>query len=180
MGSRHRQSIDIHVLPGGAQQVLGAARTPVRALVLPLVAIAACQDVPWAEKAARHPLTGTVVRIDRPNSTVVVAHDAIEGVMPAMTMPFDVPVPVPDIQPGDQLKATLVLGPDRSRLEDIVVTAKASGAVLPPLPALAEPRIGDEVPDFHLRNQDDIPIHVRQFKGRVVMLTFIYTRCPLP
>jgi protein SCO1 len=100
--------------------------------------------------------------------------------MPAMTMPFDVSVPVPIMQPGDRLRATLVLGSDNSRLEDIVVTAKASGPVLPPLPAVREPQIGDEVPDFHLRNQDDSPIHVQQFKGRVVLLTFIYTRCPLP
>jgi protein SCO1/2 len=36
------------------------------------------------------------------------------------------------------------------------------------------------VPDFHLLNQDNKRIHLAQYRGRPVMLTFIYTRCPLP
>jgi protein SCO1/2 len=36
------------------------------------------------------------------------------------------------------------------------------------------------VPDFKLRNQDGRPIHLGQFKGKSLMVTFIYTRCPSP
>jgi len=36
------------------------------------------------------------------------------------------------------------------------------------------------VPDFKLRNQDGRPIHLDQFRGKTLLLTFIYTRCPLP
>ena len=97
-----------------------------------------------------------------------------------MSMPFDVSGPVPVLQPGDHIKAMLVLHGGNSRLVDIVVTAKASGPVLPSLPTARAPEIGDEVPDFRLRNQDDTPIHLQQFRGRALMLTFIYTRCPLP
>jgi len=35
------------------------------------------------------------------------------------------------------------------------------------------------VPDFRLLNQSGRTIHLAQFKGRVLLLTFIYTRCPL-
>ena len=41
------------------------------------------------------------------------------------------------------------------------------------------PKPGESVPDFHLLNQSDKKIDLAQFKGRVLLLTFIYTRCPL-
>jgi protein SCO1/2 len=41
------------------------------------------------------------------------------------------------------------------------------------------PKVGDVVPDFRLLNQSDRTIHLGQFKGKVLLLTFIYTRCPL-
>src|SRR5262249_54935032 len=36
------------------------------------------------------------------------------------------------------------------------------------------------VPDFKLRNQDGRLIHLDQFRGKNLLITFIYTRCPLP
>ncbi len=42
------------------------------------------------------------------------------------------------------------------------------------------PAPGDVVPDFKLRNQDGHAIHLAQFKGKALLITFIYTRCPLP
>ncbi len=41
------------------------------------------------------------------------------------------------------------------------------------------PQPGDAVPDFKLLNQSGKIIHLAQFKGRVLLVTFIYTRCPL-
>jgi cytochrome oxidase Cu insertion factor (SCO1/SenC/PrrC family) len=42
------------------------------------------------------------------------------------------------------------------------------------------PAPGDAVPDFKLRNQDGRPIHLGQFQGKALLVTFIYTRCPSP
>ena len=42
------------------------------------------------------------------------------------------------------------------------------------------PAPGDAVPDFKLRNQDGRAIHLDQFRGKTLLITFIYTRCPLP
>ena len=148
-------------------------------LALLIVASAACQRTP-ASDTTRHPLTGTVVRLDRASTELVVAHDAIDGFMPAMTMPFGVSGSVAGVHPGDRIKAVLLVGSGGSRLEDVVVTKKASGPILTTPPVLPGPPIGAEVPDFQLRNQDDQPIRLRQFRGRAVILTFIYTRCPLP
>jgi protein SCO1/2 len=41
------------------------------------------------------------------------------------------------------------------------------------------PAAGDSVPDFKLLNQSARTISLRQFRGKVVVMTFIYTRCPL-
>jgi protein SCO1/2 len=42
------------------------------------------------------------------------------------------------------------------------------------------PEPGDEVPDFSLVNQSGKRIHLHQFRGKPLLLTFIYTRCPFP
>jgi protein SCO1/2 len=42
------------------------------------------------------------------------------------------------------------------------------------------PEPGEDVPDFGLVNQDGQKIHLRQFRGKPLLLTFIYTRCPFP
>ena len=46
--------------------------------------------------------------------------------------------------------------------------------------ALRIPQPGDEVPDFTLVNQSGKTIHLHQFRGKPLLLTFIYTRCPFP
>jgi protein SCO1/2 len=42
------------------------------------------------------------------------------------------------------------------------------------------PAPGDATPDFKLRNQDGRRIHLGQFRGQALLVTFIYTRCPSP
>ena len=38
----------------------------------------------------------------------------------------------------------------------------------------------DEVPDYRLINQDGKPIRIRDYRGKALVLTFIYTRCQDP
>jgi protein SCO1/2 len=46
------------------------------------------------------------------------------------------------------------------------------------MPAEAKP--GDEVPNITLRNQGGKEIRLHNYRGKALLLTFIYTRCPLP
>ena len=64
-------------------------------------------------------------------------------------------------------------------LDHIVVVAQAK-AGLQACGYLSCADAGRSVPDFALRNQDGRAIHLGQFKGKMLLLTFIYTRCPLP
>lgn len=51
--------------------------------------------------------------------------------------------------------------------------------------ALADPtgstlRIGQKVPDFSLTDQNARKVALSDFKGKVVLVTFLYTQCPYP
>jgi len=82
------------------------------------------------------------------------------------------------LAPGQTIQATLVVQGDRSWIEGIRISQSAAGGR--PETAVAMPGIGEEVPDFKLINQDTAQIRLAQYRGRPLLLTFIYTRCPLP
>ena len=127
-------------------------------------------------------LKGKVVVVDKDKRQVTVAHEDIKDYMPGMTMPFSVREDwVYEIAtPGNQLTATLVVDGTQSWLEDIVITEDStpvSGA--PPVEG-AGPNVGDEVPDYGLINQDGKTIRLHDYRGKALLLTFIYTRCQDP
>ena len=104
------------------------------------------------------------------------------GYMPAMTMPF----PVQDewvfnvARPGDELHATLAVGTDRAYLTEISVNQSAATGAASSTSQAHLPQLGEEVPDFSFVDQNGRRVHLHQFRGRPLLLTFIYTRCPLP
>jgi protein SCO1/2 len=131
----------------------------------------------------RYPLKGTVVSVDKRGSTVTIAHEAIPGYMEAMTMPFKLKDErlLSDMADGDRVQATLVVAGLKSWLEDVVITRETvDPSDIRSPQAKPEPKPGDEVPDFKLVNQEGKRISLHQYRGRAVVLTFIYTRCPLP
>jgi protein SCO1/2 len=135
----------------------------------------------------RYPIKGTVVSVEKRDSTVTISHEAIPGYMDAMTMPFKLKDErlLNDLAEGDRVQATLVVKGLQSRLEDVVVTREAVdqsdiGKAQTKTQNWIEPKPGDEVPDFTLVNQDGKRIKLNQYRGRALVLTFIYTRCPLP
>jgi protein SCO1 len=131
------------------------------------------------------PIRGKIVSVDRAKSSVLLDHEAVPGFMEAMTMSYklkDASV-IGELHPGDRITATLLVrktGDDYSdpMLDQIVVTAQARPDYKPTA-QYHVPAAGDAVPDFKMVNQSGRMIHMGQFKGRVVLLTFIYTRCPL-
>jgi protein SCO1/2 len=82
---------------------------------------------------------------------------------------------------GDRVQATLVVSGDRTWLEGVIfVRESPDSSALSSANESVEPRPGDEVPDFTLTNQDGKRIRLGQYRGRALVVTFIYTRCPLP
>jgi protein SCO1/2 len=144
-------------------------------------------DTPAASAGASqsYSVRGVVISTDAANHEVLLKHDDIVGLMPAMTMPYRLEdaSALSELHPGDLITATLLAdhddaGPINLRLKDIVVIAQARPDYKPTVNDHV-PAKGDEVPDFKLLNQSNRTIDLKQFRGKVVVMTFIYTRCPL-
>lgn len=132
------------------------------------------------------PIRGKIVSVDAAKGMVTLDHEAIPGFMDAMTMPYKLkdPTVASELHPGDRITAKLLVrktadGYEDPMLDEIVVTAQARPDYKPAV-QYHVPTAGDAVPDFKLTNQSGRTIHLAQFKGRVLLLTFVYTRCPLP
>jgi protein SCO1 len=156
-----------------------AVRAGLLVSLLLLVFLAACSSKPAGQ---RYELQGRVVAVDAGARQLTIAHHDIPGLMEGMTMPFQVSDKdtwvFKSIAPGDQVHATLVLT-DHAELQDVTFT-KGSETSSASTSALRIPQPGDEVPDFTLVNQSGKTIHFHQFRGKPLLLTFIYTRCPFP
>lgn len=132
--------------------------------------------------AKRFPLKGKVVSVDKAKQKVIVDHEKIPDYMDAMTMPF----PLYDkdiletINKDDGIKAELVVNGDGDYwLESVVITAlPANSQTVPPINDNFA-QIDKEVPDFKLTNQDGKPLSFKDFRGKALAITFIYSRCPL-
>jgi protein SCO1 len=158
-----------------------------RFLLLVLLALSGChgnQQTPVGPE--KHLIRGQIMAVDQPMQSVLLAHEAVPGLMPAMTMEYKVadPAVLGEVHRGDRITADLLndrdaAGPTHLRLADVVVTAQARPD---PVPAVQYhvPTAGEDVPDFSFLNQSDKKISLAQFKGKVLLLTFVYTRCPLP
>ena len=128
----------------------------------------------------RFDLKGKVVLVEPDKHLVTVSHEDIKGYMPSMTMPFTVPNDS-DLQilaPDDQITATLVVDGSQAWLEDLIITRQSANTAA--MPGVVMAKEGDEVPNFTLRNQDNREIRMQNYRGKTLLLTFIYTRCPIP
>ena len=65
-------------------------------------------------------------------------------------------------------------------LENVKITGHAPQPPAVGANAMHLPSPGDEVPDFSFTNQDGKPISLHQYRGKILFITFIYTRCPFP
>ena len=131
-------------------------------------------------------LRGQVLGIDTARHEVLLKHNAVPGLMSAMTMPFRAkPRQLLDgLRVGDLVKAQLVLrGADAylTSLERVGSAPIETEASADPAAAgfdVLEP--GELVPAQRFVDQRGRPRTFSAWHGRVVAVTFVYTRCPLP
>jgi protein SCO1/2 len=152
-------------------------------LLIGLMAIA-CSREP---EVRTYQLTGQVLSVRPETSEILVKHEDIKDFMPAMTMPYKVKdaALLSGRTPGDLITATLNVAPDLAWLSAITKTGTA------PIPADANTKIpaaanvtllkpGDDVPDTALIDQEGAPLTLVELRDAALVVTFIYTRCPLP
>jgi protein SCO1/2 len=139
--------------------------------------------------AKRYPAEGLILRVEREKQTVVISHREIRGYMPAMAMPFRVrdAAQLDGLIPGARVDFQLEVGRRGTFVRNLHPRASVTEGVaddngrklrLPPPPDKLS--IGAVMPDFSLIDQLSRPVRISGFRGKVVALNFIYTRCPLP
>ena len=154
-----------------------------RALVLILIALASfaasCTRGSGNEK--RYDFKGKVVSVDAENQRATIAHEEVKGYMPGMTMPFSVPKKsdYEMLVPNAEVTATLVVDGPHAWLENLFVVVKQETGT-PVTTNGVQAKEGDEVPNLALLNQDGKQIRMNNYRGKTLLLTFIYTRCPFP
>lgn len=134
--------------------------------------------------ARRHRVEGLVLRVDPARSSMVVSHAAIPGYMPAMAMPFRVHDrrEMAGVAPGNRVSFDLYVGKSESHVKHIKVRdARREGVTDFQFPIAPEQlRVGQTVPDFTLTDQTGKTVRLADFRGQVMAVNFLYTRCPLP
>ena len=179
-------------LPGRCGCTLGSDSSLAQRLLARFVIASRCHSGPKAGLGTRkltpqsktYKLRGKVVSTNPSTSEVTLDHEAIPGFMDAMTMPYklkDANI-LSELHPGDVITADLLVsqGDDADVVLDHIVVVGQGKPDYKPKVSYHVPAPGDAVPDFKLRNQDGRAIHLNQFRGKELLITFIYTRCPLP
>jgi protein SCO1/2 len=117
--------------------------------------------------ARSYHVDGVVVAVDPMARTMLVSHRPIANYMPAMLMPFRVADArdLESLHPGVRVEFSLEVGKQHTVARNIRRAAGADIEIAAPKERL---RIGDPVSDL------------AEYRGRVVAINFIYTRCPLP
>jgi protein SCO1/2 len=146
--------------------------------------------------AEEHKARGMVLSVDKTHRSLAISCEAIPGYMDAMEMSFAVrdPSALAALKVGTTIDFQIVEMGRAVYADQIQISNAAShepepmeaGALtvlnqaLKPSVAAQVVAEGEFVPDFALTDQVGQRIHLSQFRGKVVALTFGYSRCPNP
>lgn len=139
-----------------------------------------------------YPIVGQVVSVDPVAGTALIDHEEIPGYMPAMVMEFVVSSgDARLLKEGMRLRGRMIATGEEYRLEGIwpldpqgEAMVERAGAALRQDTVIrgrsAYREIGEDLPDFALYDQEGRVVQPERFKGRQIVLNFIFTRCPDP
>jgi protein SCO1/2 len=147
--------------------------------LLLLLASAAC-----GSSDREYTLQGQILSIEPNRLQADIKHEEIRGFMAAMTMPYKVrdAKEFADLKPGDLITSTLVVVSNDAYLKDVKKVGEAPLASAAPAASsgfeLLKP--GESIPEVPFLDQEGRKTTFSSLKGKTVVLTFIYTQCPLP
>jgi protein SCO1/2 len=154
------------------------------------LALLGCGRSTNSEEGADHYDTRGVVRGFSPDrSTIEIQHENIPGFMPSMTMPFAArdPKQIADLRTGDAISFRMAVTKKDFWIENIKKIRREEVDVAEPKQTSSvsterEARLkeGDEMPAFSLTNQNGERVSLDTFHGQPFVLTFVFTRCPVP
>ena len=154
------------------------------------LALLGCRHSTNSDEKADHYDTRGVVRGFSPDrSAIEIQRENIPGFMPSMTMPFVArdPKEVADLKTGEAISFRMTVTPKdfwidkvkKIRREEVnVAEPKQTSSVSQERDARLKE--GDEMPPFSLTIQNGERISLDTFHGQPFVLTFVFTRCPVP
>ena len=128
-------------------------------------------------------LKGQILAIDQARQEITVSHADIPGFMPAMTMPYKVRDAnlLKGRTPGELIGATLVVEESDAYLQSIRHEGVAAlRDERPARRAMDLLGVGEAVRDGELVDAGGARRSLSDWRGQVLAVTFVYTRCPLP
>jgi len=128
-------------------------------------------------------LKGQILAIDQARQEITVSHADIPGFMPAMTMPYKVRDAnlLKGRTPGELIGATLVVEESDAYLQSIRHEGVAAlPDERPAARAMDLLGVGEAVRDSELVDASGSRRTLGDWRGQVLAVTFVYTRCPLP
>jgi len=154
------------------------------------LALLGCGRSTNSEEGADHYDTRGVVRGFSPDrSTIEIQHENIPGFMPSMTMPFVArnPKQIADLKTGDAISFRMAVTKKDFWIENVKKIRREEVDVVEPKQTSsvsterdARLKEGDEMPAFSLTNQNGERVSLDTFRGQPFVLTFVFTRCPVP
>ena len=134
-------------------------------------------------EAKRYELTGKVISVDKQARKAKIEHEEIKGYMPAMTMNFPIKQEwvLRELKPGHRIGGVMIVEPNGDYfLDEVAISAalRDQETVEETTTEAPTDKIGKEIPDFKLTNQDGRRISMKNFRGKNLVITFIFTRCP--
>jgi protein SCO1/2 len=143
---------------------------------LAAVALVICLACATRPALATGELRGVVLSVLSDRNEAVVRHDAFGG-MPAMTMVFALaPADTVRVHAGDRIEAAVDGRSDPARLNHLHITGHLSDtphAIRDVQPLV----VGDALPQTQFFDQLGRSFGFADFRGKTVLLSFIYTRC---
>ena len=132
-------------------------------------------------------LQGQILSVSPDHMEANIKHEEIAGFMMAMTMPYKVreAKEFEPLKAGDLITATLNVVSNEAYLTAVKKVGEAPLEAAPTGSAPASSgfellKEGQPVPGTKFLNQDAQAVDIGTFKGSVLAVTFIYTRCPMP
>jgi protein SCO1/2 len=113
---------------------------------------------------------------------VIIDHKDIPDYMPAMTMAFTPadPAEVAGLKDGDAIRFRWRVFKGGSVADNFVVTGRTAAPAPVVRASVRRVREGDAVPPFNLVDENNRPLTQADLLGRNTVITFIFTRCPVP
>jgi protein SCO1/2 len=129
--------------------------------------------------AQRYEARGVVYDVNSEFEQILIEHEDIPGLMPAMTMNFDVADPqlLETLDTGDRIVFELEFTGESYRILSAskIGQGEAGDRRIDDLAQVRTP-----APAFDLTDQSGQAVSIESLRGRTLLVDFVYTRCPGP